>query len=148
MRKLTDQSFLGQLASVFGLIALVVSLFGGVVLFAADSAIDQKYASDADLKSVQEQFAKQVGKLGDTVDKNTQAVQQTTISMQTLALTMVTIQIRDMEPTIRELEIEKLNQGVQWSAAEERTLRDMQRALSDLNIYRQRLFENSTGGNH
>ena len=145
MRKFTDQSSIAQLGSILVLITMVTTLFGTVVLLAADQIIDRKYASDADLKAVQEEFAHQVVGLADSVNENTKVSRETARSVHALTLTLVTIQIRDLEHTVRQLESEKVAQGVQWSTAAERTLRDMQRSVMDLGVQRKRLIQNQIG---
>lgn len=144
MKKITEQTFIGQLSSVLSLVTLVVGLFGGVVLLAADKAIDEKYASDADLQSVQKQFSRQVNELNETVNQNTRVTRETSKSVQALALTMVTMQIQNLEATIKELEQERDSQGAGWSAAAEKTLRDMQRTLQDFELQRRHLFQSRT----
>lgn len=144
MKKITEQTFIGQLSSVLSLVTLVVGLFGGLVLLAADTAIDEKYASDADLQSVQRQFSKQVNALTETVNRNTKVTSETSKSVQALALTMVTIQIQNLEVTIKELEGERDIQGGAWSAAAEKTLRGLQRTLQDFELQRRHLFQSRT----
>ncbi len=145
MRKLSDQTPFGQLMSLLTLLTVLVTLFGSVVLLAADKAIDQVYATDADLQAVQRQVAAQVEEIKQTVNKNTDVSNQTAQSVQALALSIVTIQIRDLEPDIQELEREKRLQGTEWSTAEERTLRQMQRTLMDLEKQRNTLFSTTIG---
>jgi hypothetical protein len=145
MRKFTEQSTMGQFGVILGLIAMMTTLFGGVALLAADQAIDQKYATDSDVKAVQEQFAHQVGALSSSVNENTKVSREMSRSVHALTLTMVTIQIRDLEQTVRQLKSEKVAQGVQWSTAAERTLSDMQRTVMDLGVQRQRLIQNPIG---
>ena len=47
--KLSEQSAGRQLASILGIVAVFVTIFGGITIWAADAAIDQKYATDEDL---------------------------------------------------------------------------------------------------
>lgn len=145
MLKLTEQSLIGQLITMGTLITIAVGLFGSVVLLAADKTIDEKYATDADLLTVQKQVQQQVEELSTAVNKNSRIVQSTSDSVKALALSIVTVQIRDLEPTIQEMRREKAMAPQDWSGSEEALLRDLERSLSDLETQRRQLFSTITG---
>ena len=138
---LTHQSFAKQLSTLLGLIAVFVTVFGGIALWAADGAIDQKYATDADVKAVQKTVEASVSRIEETVSANTKAVGHTSSSVDGLALVVMDLQIDKLEKEIRAIEREKRQEAAAWNERDEGGLRDKQRALADLNTQREILFD-------
>lgn len=147
MQRLTEQSIVGQITSILGMISAIVALFGGAMIVIADSAIDNKYATDRDLQHTQRQFSTNVEALSEIVQKNTQVSKQTSAAVESLALSMVTIQIRQLEPMIVNLEQHKAAEGHNWSPAEEAMLRGMHRTIAELEAERARLLRSHTRRN-
>lgn len=140
MKKLSEQSTLTQLSTVLGFIALCVGLFGGIALKASDQVIDDKYATDDDLRAVQETLTAQVTALAATVQTNTTTNKATTKSVDGLTLVVLDLQRKEIAAEIFRLEAEKREQGANWNQTEEKQLRDKQQALADLNTQRAALF--------
>ncbi len=139
-KKISEQSGGQQLASILGIVALVVALFGSISLIAADAVIDDKYATDADLKAVQETVAAQVGRIEVAVNKNTTAVTATAGSVDGLTLVVMDLQIDKVEEELRAMDRDKRTAPSSWSERDEDQMRDKQKALADLNTQREILF--------
>lgn len=138
--KLSEQSGARQIASILGIVALCVTIFGGITIWAADSAIDQKYATDADVKAVQETTEAAVVRVEAAVNTNTTAVKATSSSVDGLTLVVMDLQIDKTEGEIRALEREKRTEAAAWNERDEDGLRDKQKALADLSTQREILF--------
>lgn len=140
MKKLSEQSLLGQLTTVLGFIALCVTLFGTIALRAADQTIDDKYATDVDLLAVQETVTAQVERIELAVSSNSTRIEATTRSVDGLTLTLLDLQRKELAAEVFRLEAEKRSQSANWNQTEEAELRDTQQALQDLNTQRAALF--------
>ena len=138
--KFTDQSAGRQWSAIFGIIAVVFSGFGAAVWSAGDTIIDLKYATDADVKAVQELVVQQFNAIQTTVQANTKTVQATASSVDGLTLVVLDLRIRDLEDDLIDLEAEKIRVGTSWTPRNERTIRVRDKALADLLIQRERLF--------
>ena len=138
--KISEQSAGKQLASLLGIVALVVAVFGGITIWAADSAIDQKYATDADVKAVQQTTELGIKRIETAVNTNTAAVRSTSSSVDGLTLVVMDLQIDKTESEIRGLEREKRQEAAAWNERDEDGLRDKQKALADLSTQRELLF--------
>jgi hypothetical protein len=136
-----ERSHLGQLLVLAGMLAAAGIPVGGTILWAADVRIDEKYATDEDLKAVQENLYIQIDGLADKVERNTDASTKTARSVDALTLSILDIQIADLEADIHQLEREKRQQGAAWVESEERALREAQRRLDDLQAQRAILFQ-------
>jgi len=139
-QKFSDQSAGGQWATLLTIMALLTGSFGGLVLWAADARIDQKYATDKDVRSVQAEVAAQVQIITETVQQNTRTVQATATSVDGLTLVVLDLRIRDLDDEIFDLQRDKIRGPGSWSDRDERGLRDRLSGLADLRIQRDRLF--------
>jgi hypothetical protein len=139
--KFSEQSTGVQWGTLATIIALLFGGFGAAIWAAGDNIIDQKYASDFDLKAVQEQFAQQFEAFQKTVEQNTSTLKSTAASVDGLTLVVLDLRIRDLEGIKFDLESEKTNAGANWNSGDERELVGLRKSLSDLNTQRDRLFE-------
>ena len=139
-QKFTDQTAGKQWSAIIGIIAVVFGGFGAAVWSAGDTVIDLKYATDEDVKAVQETVVQQFTAIQQTVQANTKTVQATSSSVDGLTLVVLDLRIRDLEDDLIDLEAEKINSGANWTARNERTMRDRDKALADLKVQRDRLF--------
>lgn len=144
--KFSEQSSGVQWGTIATIIALVFGGFGAAIWAAGDNIIDQKYASDFDLKAVQEQFAQQFGAFQQTVEQNTSTLKSTAASVDGLTLVVLDLRIRDLEGIKFDLESEKTNAGANWNSGDERELVGLRKSLADLNTQRDRLFERVLSG--
>lgn len=140
MKKFSEHSGGIQLAQILGIMTLFFGVGGSFMLWAADQAIDDKYATDADLLAVQETVTAQVSQITTTVEENTRTVKATAHSVDGLVLVVLDIQISDLEDQITALELDKRKEAAAWNERDERNLRDRQKNLSDLDIQRDALF--------
>ena len=140
-KKFSEQSSGVQWGTIAAIIGVIFSGLGAAVWSAGDNIIDQKYASDADLKAVQEQVVQQFDQIQATVKANTKSMQSTAASVDGLTLVVLDLRIRDLENIKYELETEKTNAGGTWNQGDERELVGLRKSLSDLNTQRDRLFE-------
>ena len=131
MKKFSEHSGGIQLAQILGIMTFLFGAGGSFMLWAADSKIDEKYATDADVLAVQETVEAQVTVITETVQENTTTVKATANSVDGLTLVVLGLQISDLEAEIAALEREKRDQGAGWNERDERNLRDRQRALED-----------------
>ncbi len=138
--KFTDQSAGKQWSAIIGIIAVVFGGFGAAVWSAGDTIIDLKYATDEDVKAVQETVVQQFQAIQRTVQANTATVKATSSSVDGLTLVVLDLRIRDLEDDLIDLESEKINAGANWTPRNERTMRDRDKALADLKVQRDRLF--------
>jgi hypothetical protein len=139
--KFSEQSTGVQWGTLATIIALLFGGFGAAIWAAGDNIIDQKYASDFDLKAVQEQFAQQFEAFQKTVEQNTSTLKSTAASVDGLTLVVLDLRIRDLEGIKFDLESDKTNAGANWNSGDERELVGLRKSLSDLNTQRDRLFE-------
>jgi len=139
-KKFTDQSAGKQWSAIIGIIAVVFGGFGAAVWSAGDTVIDLKYATDADVKAVQETVVQQFEAIQHTVQANTKTVQATSSSVDGLTLVVLDLRIRDLEDDLIDLEADKAAAGSAWTARNERTMRDRDKALADLKVQRDLLF--------
>jgi len=114
---------------------------GGLMLWAADAKLDQKYATDTDVLAVQQTVERQVSTLTTTVEINTRTVRATASSVDGLTMVVMDLQIDKIEGEIRSLERSKRNDGAAWSENDEDVLNDKRKALNDLNLQRSILFQ-------
>ncbi len=138
--KFTDQSAGRQWGIIVTIIGVVFGGLGAAVWSAGDTVIDLKYATDEDVKAVQETVVQQFEAIQATVQANTKTVAATSSSVDGLTLVVLDLRIRDLEDDLIDLESEKLNAGDNWTARDERTMRDRDKALADLKVQRDRLF--------
>ena len=138
--KFTDQSAGRQWGIIFTIIGVLFGGFGAAVWSAGDTIIDLKYATDEDVKAVQETVVQQFEAIQATVQANTKTVRATSASVDGLTLVVLDLRIRDLEDDLIDLEAEKLRVGSSWTPRNERTIRDRDKALADLLIQRDRLF--------
>jgi hypothetical protein len=138
--KFTDQSAGKQWSAIIGIIAVVFGGFGAAVWSAGDTIINLKYATDEDVRAVQETVVQQFEAIQRTVQANTATVKATSSSVDGLTLVVLDLRIRDLEDDLIDLESEKINAGANWTARNERTMRDRDKALADLKVQRDRLF--------
>lgn len=129
---------LGILAAMMGIIGTPV---GGLILYAADAKLDEKYATDSDVLAVQQTVETQVTSIKTTVELNTKTVRATAASVDGLTLIVMDLQIDKVEGEIRNLERDKRQDGAAWNERDEDSLRDKQKALNDLNLQRGILFQ-------
>lgn len=146
LTKFNERSAIGQLAALAGIITALGIPIGGALLWAGDTIVDQKYATDADLASVQQVMTEQILDLKGAVETNTGAMAATGKSVDGLTLVVLDLQIDKIEAAIRADEREKRGQGAGWSEREEDTLRDKQKALADLTMQRGILFARVING--
>lgn len=139
-RKFTDQSAGKQWLILGAFITFLTGSAGAVMVWAADAFIDQKYATDVDVRAVQELVVKQFEAIQHTVEANTKTVQATASSVDGLTLVVLDLRIRDLEDDLIDLKAEKVRVGTGWTPRNERTIRDRDKALADLLIQRDRLF--------
>lgn len=140
MAKFTELSQGIQWSSLAGIVAFLTGAFGSIMLWAADSKIDEKYATDADVKAVQEQVVAQVEVITTTVQQNTRTVQATASSVDGLTMVVLDLRIRDIQEEIVLLEHEKTDNPNRWSDRDELNLRDRDKSLTDLKVQRDRIF--------
>ena len=140
MAKFTELSQGIQWSSLAGIVAFLTGAFGSIMLWAADSKIDEKYATDEDLKMVQEQVVAQVEVITRTVQQNTRTVQATASSVDGLTLVVLDLRIRDLDEELVKLERSKRNSPNDWGERDELNLRDREKAVADLKIQRDRIF--------
>jgi hypothetical protein len=145
-KKFSEQSTGTQWGTIATIIALLFGGFGAAIWAAGDNVIDQKYATDDDLRSVQEQFVQQFNAALATVEQNTATLKSTAASVDGLTLVVLDLRIRDLEGIKFDLESEKTNAGANWNSGDERELVGLRKSLSDLNTQRDRLFERVLSG--
>lgn len=138
--KFTEQKASVQWGTLAAVIAFLTGGFGTIALWAADSKIDEKYATDEDLKAVQEQVVSQVEVITTTVQANTRTVQATASSVDGLTLVVLDLRIRDLDEELVKLERSKRNSPNDWGERDELNLRDREKAVADLKIQRDRIF--------
>jgi len=95
--KFTDQSAGRQWSAIIGIIAVVFGGFGAAVWSAGDTIIDLKYATDEDVRAVQETVVQQFEAIQRTVELNTKTVRATSSSVDGLTLVVLDLRIRDLE---------------------------------------------------
>lgn len=139
--KFSEQSSGVQWGTIATIIGLLFGGLGAAIWAAGDNIIDQKYASDKDLKAVQEQFVQQFNAALATVEDNTSTLQSTARSVDGLTLVVLDLRIRDLESIKFDMEVEKTNAGSSWNSGDERELVGLRKSLNDLNTQRDRLFE-------
>ena len=139
-QKFTEQSAARQWSAILGIIAVVFGGFGAAVWSAGDAVIDLKYATDADVKAVQETVVQQFEAIQHTVQLNTATVKATSSSVDGLTLVVLDLRIRDLEDDLIDLEADKAVAGSSWTARNERSMRDRDKALADLRVQRDLLF--------
>lgn len=144
MGKFSEASTISQLSQILGLVAVMMTIFGTAFIALADQQIDQKYATDEDVRAVQETVEAQVTRIEETVTQNTTTVRATANSVDALVLSVLGLQISDLEEEIHLLEQEKRREGAAWNERDERNLRDRQRALADLELQRTALLRRLT----
>lgn len=130
-----------QWATLVTIITVLTGGLGAAVLWAADARIDEKYATDEDLRAVQETTSQQFKAIGESVTKNTETLQRTAGSVDGLALVVLDLQIEKIENAIIDLEDEKQDAGSAWGTRDEQELRAKEKALSNLRLQRDKLFE-------
>ncbi len=135
-KNLTQQTTLGQFASILGIAVMVVTLFGGVFMLAADQVIDQKYARDADVMGIKSQVNRRLQELQLTVEANTRQGERTAESVDSLTLVVLDMQIARAESTIVDLERLKAEAGREWDKRAERELWEARRSLRQLTAQR------------
>jgi len=140
MKKLSDQGLFGQLATVCGIVAAFGIPLGAGLLWAADVKINEKYATDSDLKSVQEVIRSQVINIQASVDQNTKSVNRIGESVDGLTLVVMDLRRDRLAEEIRIIKMTKSRRADQWTDMEARNLRMKEQALSDLNTQRKALF--------
>lgn len=140
-KKFSEQSTGVQWGTIATIIGLLFGGLGATIWAAGDNIIDQKYASDNDLKAVQEQFVQQFNAALATIEQNTATVKSTAASVDGLTLVVLDLRIGDLENIKFELESEKTNAGANWNTGDERELVGLRKSLGDLNTQRDRLFE-------
>lgn len=140
MKKFSEHSGGIQLAQILGVMTLFFGVGGSFMLWAADQAIDDKYATDADLLAVQQTTEKAVFEIKTAVEANTATVASTARSVDGLVLSILDVQIADAEDEIAALEADKRAEAAAWNERDERNLRDRQKGLSDLTVQRDALF--------
>lgn len=139
--KFTERSAGFQWAALVAIITILIGGLGAVVLWAADARIDQKYATDVDLYTVQSEMAAQVRLITESVNENTRTVRATTRSVDGLTLVVLDLRIRDLDDELIDLALEKqINLG-SWSTRDDRSMRDREKTLTDLHVQRNRLFK-------
>lgn len=140
MKKFSEHSGGIQLAQILGIMTLFFGVGGSFMLWAADQAIDDKYATDEDLLAVQTTTNEAVFEIKTAVEANTATVKQTARSVDGLVLSLLDVRINDAEDEIAALEADKREASAAWNERDERNLRDRQKALSDLTVQREALF--------
>jgi hypothetical protein len=140
-KKFSEQSTGTQWRTIAVIIGLLFGGLGATIWAAGDNIIDQKYATDFDLKAVQEQFARQFSAFQETVELNTATLKSTAASVDGLTLVVLDLRIRDLEGIKFDLETEKISAGANWNNGDERELVALRKSLSDLNTQRDRLFD-------
>ena len=146
MAKFSEQRATVQWSTLAGIIAFITGSFGAIALWAADKKIDEKFATDEDVKAVQEQVVSQVELITKTVETNTKTVQATASSVDGLTLVVLDLRIRDLDEELIRLERAKEREPGAWSERDERNLRDREKALADLKLQRDTLFTRIIGG--
>ncbi len=140
MKKFSEHSGGIQVAQIVGIMTLFFGVGGSFMLWAADQAIDDKYATDEDLLAVQQTTETAVFEIKTAVEANTATVAQTARSVDGLVLSILDVQIADAEDEIAALEADKRAEAAAWNERDERNLRDRQKGLSDLTVQRDALF--------
>lgn len=140
-KKFSEQSVGVQWGTIATIIGLLFGGLGATIWAAGDNIIDQKYASDDDVKAVQEQFVQQFNAFQMTVEQNTAKMTSVADAVDGLTLVVLDLRIRDLENIKFELESEKTNAGGNWNNGDERELVGLRKSLSDLNTQRDRLFD-------
>lgn len=140
MKKFSEHSGGIQLAQILGVMTLFFGVGGSFMLWAADQAIDDKYATDEDLLAVQQTTEKAVFEIKTAVEANTATVASTARSVDGLVLSILDVQIADAEDEIAALEADKRAEAAAWNERDERNLRDRQKGLADLTVQRDALF--------
>lgn len=141
MKQFSEQTSGAQWGTIATIIGLLFGGAGAAVWAAGDLIIDQKYATDADVKAVQEQVVQQVQQIKDTVELNTRTVQATSHSVDGLTLVVLDLRIRELQDVEFDMESEKTNAGSNWTTDDNRELLQLKKSLSDLNVQRDRLFQ-------
>ena len=140
MKKLSEQGLFGQLATVAAIVATLGVPIGAGLLWAADIKINQKYATDSDLRTVQTVVQSQVINIKTSVDKNTKSVNRIGETVEGLTLVVLDLQRDRVAEEIRKIEMAEAKRGDAWTDMEARNLRMKKQALSDLNTQREALF--------
>lgn len=146
MKKLSEHGAGAQIGIILGIMTFFFGVGGSFMLWAADAAIDDKYATDEDLLAVQLEVVAEVEKITTTVTENTTTVRATANSVDGLTLVVLGLQMSDLEGEIAALEADKRAQGAGWNERDERNLRDRQRALGELELQRTALLNRLTAG--
>ena len=140
MKKFSEHSGGIQVAQIIGIMTLFFGVGGSFMLWAADQAIDDKYATDEDLLAVQQTTETAVFEIKTAVEANTATVASTARSVDGLVLSILDVQIADAEDEIAALEADKRAEAAAWNERDERNLRDRQKGLADLTVQRDALF--------
>ena len=141
MKKFSDQSSGIQWSTIGAIIAVITGGLGAAVLWAADARINEKYATDEDVRAVQETTSQQFKSISETVQSNTKFVRQVGDSVDGLTLVVLDIQIEELDDELVDLEAEKANAGVNWSTRDEQDYRAKTVQLSRLRQQRDKLFD-------
>ena len=140
MKKFSEHTGGIQIAQILGIMTLFFGAGGSFMLWAADQAIDDKYATDEDLLKVQQTTETAVFEIKTAVEANTATVASTARSVDGLVLSILDVQISNADEEIAALEADKRAEAAAWNERDERNLRDRQKALSDLTVQRDALF--------
>lgn len=130
--KFSDQGPVKQLLILLAFFGVSGGTIGTAVLALADNKIDQKYATDDDVASVQMRVEQEVHSIKTTVEANTKTVTLLVNSSDALTLTVIGLQMKDIADEIYALEMQKTSEGAGWNQREEANLREKQQALGDL----------------
>ena len=121
-----------QLGAILATVLTAMTAGGGIVLYVIDSSIDQKYATDMDVRLIRVS----VEENQDEIIRTQETVEETQKSVHELTIIVLDGEISRTENAIRELESKETltNQERQYLA-------DLRRKLNDLQLQRQAIFE-------
>lgn len=141
MKKFSEQGAGVQWSTIGAIIAVVTGGLGGAVLWAADARINEKYATDDDVRAIQQTTSNQVKRIEETVRSNTKFVRQVGDSVDGLTLVVLDIQIEELDDELVELEAEKENSAINWTTRDEQDYRAKILNIERLRQQRDKLFD-------
>lgn len=137
LKKLSELSPFRQLFTVIAVCAALGVPVWAVLVMAADAKINSKYATDADMETLESELSREVANLAESVDRNTTQVRDTLEAVDSFGLMVMDVQIVNIEETLARLD----RKDGALSQEEEALYREKQRALEDMERRRQQLYD-------
>lgn len=138
IKKFSDLSVGRQFLTILAFMGVSGSGIMTAFLWAADHKINEKYATDADLRMVQQHMHQEMKSIKRVLEANTLSVTSLSSSVESLGLTVTDLQVSKVEADIAQLAAK-----VGLSSHERKYLKSLQNRLNNLRVQRDALFRRS-----